>query len=371
MEAIIYYSVTGGLILILTGLSPRWGSKSILIDLGLVALYGAYTVLSTKSVSSLLSLTFYKMFAYPVSYVLFLVLVLTAVIQIKYLNKALQRFDATAVIPTQFVLFTVSAIIGSAVLYRDFDDVNAQQMARFGFGCILEFLGVYLITANRRRNDIQLSDEEDTLSSHGRDSRPSSIRSNDPAEPYAVSVGDDGDRDTDTLYSHGGPDVPATDTTPLLGTTSLDRHKTDDHSTHGHGTERPRRTSVFKGISLVSQLASMGDDRYEGTNQLSTSQSSKRDKAIHAVGHLLGGIIPGAKHTTSEGDSSTAQNDSVPIEILSMHFTPEVPSDEAHYQPHHDDNDITTIEGSGGIQLRKSSTSLRSKREEDALSKQP
>jgi drug/metabolite transporter (DMT)-like permease len=40
MEAIIYYSVTGGLILLLTALSPRWGSTSILIDLGLVALYG-------------------------------------------------------------------------------------------------------------------------------------------------------------------------------------------------------------------------------------------------------------------------------------------------------------------------------------------
>jgi hypothetical protein len=40
MEAIIYYSITGGLILVLTALSPRWGSKSILIDLGLVALYG-------------------------------------------------------------------------------------------------------------------------------------------------------------------------------------------------------------------------------------------------------------------------------------------------------------------------------------------
>ncbi|KAH8551482.1 magnesium transporter NIPA-domain-containing protein, partial [Umbelopsis sp. PMI_123] len=149
MEAIIYYSITGGLILVLTALSPRWGSKSILIDLGLVALYGAYTVLSTKSVSSLLSLTFYKMFTYPVSYVLFLVLILTAIIQIKYLNKALQRFDATAVIPTQFVLFTISAIIGSAVLYRDFDDVNAQQFVRFVFGCIIEFLGVYLITSNR------------------------------------------------------------------------------------------------------------------------------------------------------------------------------------------------------------------------------
>lgn len=40
MQAIIYYSITGGLILFLTVLSPKYGSTSILIDLGLVALYG-------------------------------------------------------------------------------------------------------------------------------------------------------------------------------------------------------------------------------------------------------------------------------------------------------------------------------------------
>lgn len=41
--------------------------------------------------------------------------------QIKYLNRALQYFESTTVIPTQFVLFTISAIIGSAVVYKDFD----------------------------------------------------------------------------------------------------------------------------------------------------------------------------------------------------------------------------------------------------------
>lgn len=54
----------------------------------------------------------------------------TAILQIKYLNKALQRFDSTAVIPTQFVLFTIAAIIGSAVIYGDFDDAGLNQMSR-------------------------------------------------------------------------------------------------------------------------------------------------------------------------------------------------------------------------------------------------
>lgn len=68
--------------------------------------------------------------SYPVSYLLMVTLVMTAILQIKYLNKALQRFDSTEVIPTQFVLFTISAIIGSAVLYHDFDDMSMDQTSR-------------------------------------------------------------------------------------------------------------------------------------------------------------------------------------------------------------------------------------------------
>lgn len=62
-QSIIYFILTGIAIVILTILSPIHGSSSIMIDLGLVAIYGGYTVLSTKSVASLLSLTFLKMFA--------------------------------------------------------------------------------------------------------------------------------------------------------------------------------------------------------------------------------------------------------------------------------------------------------------------
>lgn len=68
--------------------------------------------------------------SYPISYILIIVLVFTAIMQIKYLSKAMQRFDSTAVIPTQFVLFTLSAITGSAVIYRDFDDLRFMRYAR-------------------------------------------------------------------------------------------------------------------------------------------------------------------------------------------------------------------------------------------------
>lgn len=69
----------------------------------------------------------------------------------KYVNRALQRFDSTQVIPTQFVLFTISVILGSAILYRDFETVDAERMLKFVSGCSLTFYGVWIISSGRGR----------------------------------------------------------------------------------------------------------------------------------------------------------------------------------------------------------------------------
>ncbi|KAI0909855.1 magnesium transporter NIPA-domain-containing protein [Ustulina deusta] len=158
----IYLGVTVFLIIVLMWASPRYGNRTILIDLGLVGLFGGYTVLTTKGVSSMFSSAFLKMFATPVSYGLVIILVGTALMQVRYLNKALQRFDSTQVIPIQFVLFTLSVIIGSAVLYRDFERTTLEQAIKFVGGCLLTFFGVFLISSGRLRqeDDDRLSDDE-------------------------------------------------------------------------------------------------------------------------------------------------------------------------------------------------------------------
>ncbi|KAK5654157.1 hypothetical protein OQA88_7588 [Cercophora sp. LCS_1] len=160
MEFEIYMAVSCSLIALLMWLSPKYGNRTILIDLGLVGLFGGYTALSTKGVSSMLSSTLFGAFATPVTYVLLFILLSTAVMQVRYLNKALARFDSTQVIPIQFVSFTLSVIIGSAVLYRDFERTTSEQAVKFVGGCLLTFFGVFLITSGRPRHD----DEEETLS---------------------------------------------------------------------------------------------------------------------------------------------------------------------------------------------------------------
>jgi magnesium transporter len=178
----IYMTISVILIGVLMWASPKYGNRTILIDLGLVGLFGkssssvwdyktgmssdlplgAYTALSTKGVSSMLSSTLWRAFTTPVTYILILVLLGTAVMQVRYVNKALQRFDSTQVIPIQFVMFTLSVIIGSAVLYRDFERTTSKQAMKFIGGCLLTFFGVFLITSGRPRHDDEecLSDDE-------------------------------------------------------------------------------------------------------------------------------------------------------------------------------------------------------------------
>ncbi|KZL69252.1 duf803 domain membrane protein [Colletotrichum incanum] len=151
----IYLAVTISLIIILMWASPRYGHRTILIDLGLVGLFGGFTALSTKGVSSILSTTLLGAFKTPVAWALLFILLFTAVMQVRYVNKALQRFSSTQVIPIQFVLFTLCVIIGSAVLYRDFERTSAEQAGKFVGGCLLTFFGVFLITSGRVEEDIE------------------------------------------------------------------------------------------------------------------------------------------------------------------------------------------------------------------------
>lgn len=143
--------------------STPLGDRYILLDLGVCALLGGFTVLSTKGLSSLLSLGKpLELIRVPITYGLLVVLIGTALAQITYLNRALQRFDSREVIPTQFVMFTISAIVGSAILYREFDNMEAHRLINFFFGCLTTFAGVYILTRakNEEGNGHELDEEE-------------------------------------------------------------------------------------------------------------------------------------------------------------------------------------------------------------------
>ncbi|KIP09201.1 hypothetical protein PHLGIDRAFT_103209 [Phlebiopsis gigantea 11061_1 CR5-6] len=141
------YIVTG---IILSGLSERSiGQRYVFVDVGLCAIFGGFTVLSTKAFSSLLTREWFEIFTEWITYPILITLIGTGVGQIKYLNRALMRFDSKIVVPTQFVTFNLSAIIGSAILYGDFKRASFHQIVTFLYGCAATFAGVFIIAWSR------------------------------------------------------------------------------------------------------------------------------------------------------------------------------------------------------------------------------
>lgn len=121
------------------------GDRTNLVDLGVCATLGSLTVLSTKSLSGLLTAQGPSVVHSPLVGVLAVVLTGRAIGQVIFLNRALQRFEASRVVPTHFTLFSLSAILGSAILFRDFKAWAQIRVVGFLLACGTTFVGVYIL----------------------------------------------------------------------------------------------------------------------------------------------------------------------------------------------------------------------------------
>ncbi|KAG9219174.1 hypothetical protein CCMSSC00406_0001584 [Pleurotus cornucopiae] len=131
------------------------GKQWVFIDVGLCAVFGGFTVLSTKAISTLLTLEWLDIFKQWITYPVIVVLIGTGIGQVSTQPAAEQT-----VIPIQFVFFTLSAIIGSAILYGDFKTARFHQIVTFIYGCAATFLGVFIIAWAPENNSPE-DEEED------------------------------------------------------------------------------------------------------------------------------------------------------------------------------------------------------------------
>ncbi|XP_068616404.1 NIPA-like protein 2 [Brachionichthys hirsutus] len=125
--------------------------KHVVVVMLLVALLASVTVISVKAVSGMIteSIRGQLQLIYPIFYVMLIIMIASCAFQIKFLNQAMQMFNATEVVPINFVFFTASAIIAGIVFYQEFEGLALLNIFMFLFGCLLSFLGVFLIARNR------------------------------------------------------------------------------------------------------------------------------------------------------------------------------------------------------------------------------
>ncbi|XP_041044969.1 NIPA-like protein 2 isoform X4 [Carcharodon carcharias] len=116
------------------------------------------SVISVKAVSGMVtsSIKGQIQFQYPIFYVMLIIMMASCIFQVQFLNQAMQLYNATEVVPINFVLFTTSAIIAGVIFYQEFHGAAILNIFMFLFGCMLSFLGVFLIARNREKQTSEI-----------------------------------------------------------------------------------------------------------------------------------------------------------------------------------------------------------------------
>ncbi|XP_036987001.2 NIPA-like protein 2 isoform X2 [Artibeus jamaicensis] len=137
----------------------RKGMKHIVILLSLVALLASLTVISVKAVSGMItfSVTDKMQLTYPIFYVMFIIMIASCVFQVKFLNHATRLYNTATVVPVNHVFFTTSAIIAGIIFYKEFLGAAFLTIFIYILGCLLSFLGVFLVTRNREKEHLPQS----------------------------------------------------------------------------------------------------------------------------------------------------------------------------------------------------------------------
>lgn len=144
--------------LLIWRLLPRLQARHPAYGLLLCSLLGTVTVLCSTALSNFIRVTVNgdQQFGSWVPYALIVIAVPCGIGQVTYLNSTMELFDNTQVVPIYYILFTLSTITGSAMLYQDFDQKAADAVVVFVLGCLLCFAGVSLLTSGRMYVDDDL-----------------------------------------------------------------------------------------------------------------------------------------------------------------------------------------------------------------------
>lgn len=104
--------------------SPRYGRTNILIYVSVCSLVGSLSVIAVKGLGIALKLSFdgHNQLGNKSTWMFALMVAVCVVIQMNYLNKALDVFSTAMVTPIYYVMFTTFTIIASAILFNGWGD---------------------------------------------------------------------------------------------------------------------------------------------------------------------------------------------------------------------------------------------------------
>ncbi|KAJ1406613.1 Magnesium transporter NIPA [Sesbania bispinosa] len=112
-------------------------------------------VMGVKAVGIALKLSFEGMnqFIYFETWFFTLVVIGCCLLQINYLNKALDTFNTAVISPVYYVMFTSLTIIASIIMFKEWDTQNASQIATELCGFVTILSGTFLLHKTKDMGD--------------------------------------------------------------------------------------------------------------------------------------------------------------------------------------------------------------------------
>ncbi|CAI9117590.1 OLC1v1019000C1 [Oldenlandia corymbosa var. corymbosa] len=106
--------------LLIFRLAPRYGQTHMVVFIGICSLTGSLTVMGVKAVAIALKLSFSgsNQFKYFQTWFFTLVVIGFCLLQLNYLNKALDTFNTAVVSPVYYVMFTSFTILASVIMFK-------------------------------------------------------------------------------------------------------------------------------------------------------------------------------------------------------------------------------------------------------------
>ncbi|CAH1998348.1 unnamed protein product [Acanthoscelides obtectus] len=138
---------------ILCCLGPRFGSRYVCVYITLCSAIGGITVMACKAIGlALKSYSVTSLLSYPTFWLLSTIILIMAVcicVQITYLNRTLDLFNASIVTPTYYVFFTGFVIAESIVLFREWELMTAGDMAGALCGFFVTVVAVFVLSTSK------------------------------------------------------------------------------------------------------------------------------------------------------------------------------------------------------------------------------
>eukprot|EP00271_Cylindrocystis_brebissonii_P022077 TRINITY_DN8289_c0_g1_i1.p1 TRINITY_DN8289_c0_g1~~TRINITY_DN8289_c0_g1_i1.p1 ORF type:complete len:305 (+),score=39.21 TRINITY_DN8289_c0_g1_i1:244-1158(+) len=148
-------TVVGLVALFMVHFAPRWGHTHILVYIGICSLMGSLGVMSCKALGLAIKLTVagQNQLVYPETAFFAMVLTVCVLIQITYLNKALDTFNTAVVSPIYYVMFTSLTILASVIMFEDWARQTGEQIVSELCGFITILAGTFLLHATKDHSD--------------------------------------------------------------------------------------------------------------------------------------------------------------------------------------------------------------------------